>query len=299
MTGAGKRVDLAAKRDGAGEGPGDVNAAPEPLRVWGSGPLDLAPEPRMIVFDLDDTLTLTKSVVSAEMAGLLTRLIAVRPVCVISGSRFEQFELQILGSLPDRPELLTNLHLMPTCGTRYYRWNSDHWHQVYSEDLSETERGAAKDVLTDAAHTLGFWEPRIWGERIEDRGSQVTFSALGQVAPPELKAKWDPTGAKKSAMREYVAERLPGLEVRSGGTTSIDITKKGVDKAFGLRKLIKATGLRPGDVLFVGDSFAEHGNDYPAIGVGVRCVAVANHTETGDLIEYILESVRESSGARS
>jgi phosphomannomutase len=292
-------VDLAAKRDGAGEAPGDVKAGPASLHVWGSGPLDLTPEPRMIVFDLDDTLTLTKSVVSAEMADLLVRLIAARPVCVISGSRFEQFELQILDSLPASPELLTNLHLMPTCGTRYYRWMTSHWQQVYSEDLSEPERTAAKEVLKEAAHTLGYWEPRIWGERIEDRGSQVTFSALGQVAPPELKAKWDPSGAKKSAMREYVAERLPGLEVRSGGTTSIDITKKGVDKAFGLRKLIKATGLPPGEVLFVGDSFAEHGNDYPAIGVGVRCVAVANHTETEDLIEYILKSLCESSGARS
>ena len=262
--------------------------------VWGSGPLDLTPDPAMIVFDLDDTLTLTKSVVSPEVAELLVKLLALRPVCIISGSRFEQFELQILSSLKASPQLLYNLHLMPTCGTRYYRYKSDGWHQLYSEDLSEDERASAKRVLTEAALELNYWEPRIWGERIEDRGSQVTFSALGQVAPPELKAKWDPVGAKKLKMRAYVAERLPGLEVRSGGTTSIDITKKGVDKAFGLRKLIEATGLQPEQLLFVGDSFAEHGNDYPAVKVGVRCIAVANHLETAELIEYMLDSFRRA-----
>ena len=251
----------------------------------------------MIVFDLDDTLTLTKSTVSTEIAELLVRLLAVRPICIISGSRFEQFELQILNSLQASPQLLADLHLMPTCGTRYYRWGPSGWHQVYSEDLSEEERTAAKKVLTEAALELGYWEPRIWGERIEDRGSQVTFSALGQVAPPELKIKWDPTGAKKLKMREYVAERLPGLEVRSGGTTSIDITKSGVDKAFGLRRLIDTTGLQPAQLLFVGDSFAEHGNDYPAVEVGVRCIAVANHIETAELIEYMLDSLSERSNA--
>jgi len=254
----------------------------------------------MIVFDLDDTLTLTKSEISPQGAELLTRLIAMRPVCVISGSRFEQFELQILNSLqamPEvkaSPELLVNLHLMPTCGTRYYRWGSDgDWYQVYSEDLTDDERATAKQVLTDSAHELGYWEPRIWGERIEDRGSQVTFSALGQVAPPELKAQWDPTGAKKRRMRERVAELLPGLEVRSGGTTSIDITRKGIDKAYGLRKLVDATALEPAEILFIGDSFAEHGNDYPAVEAGVRCIAVANHNETAQLIECILSVLSE------
>lgn len=257
--------------------------------VWGSGNIELDPEPAMIVFDLDDTLTLTKSAVSEEIANLLVRLIAVRPVCIISGSRFEQFELQILNSLEASPSLLANLHLMPTCGTRYYRWGSDGWRQIYSEDLSEEDRAEAKEILTEAALNLGYWEPRIWGERIEDRGSQITFSALGQIAPPELKANWDPVGVKKQEMREYVALRLPDLEVRSGGTTSIDITKKGVDKAFGLRRLVESTGLEPAQLLFVGDSFAEHGNDYPAVGVGVQCIAVANHTETAKLLIYLLD----------
>ena len=265
--------------------------------VWGSGPINLSPDPAMIAFDLDDTLTLTKSTVSTEMADLLVKLLALRPVCIISGSRFEQFELQILNSLPASPQLLADLHLMPTCGTRYYRWDSDGWRLVYAEDLSEEERAAAKEVLTEAAHKLGYWEPRIWGERIEDRGSQVTFSALGQVAPPELKAKWDPSGAKKLEMREYAAERLPGLEVRSGGTTFIDITKKGIDKAYGLRRLIENTGMPPAQLLFVGDSFAEHGNDYPAVGVGVRCIAVANHSETAELIKYMIDSLSERSRA--
>jgi phosphomannomutase len=269
-----------------------LNANGNSLHVWGSGPLDhLDPKPSMIVFDLDDTLTVTKSPASGDIAELLVKLLARCQVCIISGSRFEQFELQILNTITADSAILHNLHLMPTCGTRYYRNNSSGWQQMYSEELTAEERSEAKAVLRDAALTLGYWEPKIWGERIEDRGSQVTFSALGQVAPPELKVKWDPNGTKKRAMQEYVAERLPDLEVRSGGTTSIDITKKGIDKAYGVRKLLEVTDLRPSQVLFVGDSFAEHGNDYPALRVGVRCIAVANHHETAELIRYLLKEL--------
>lgn len=90
-------------------------------------------------------------------------------------------------------------------------------------------------MLRAGAQDLGLWAEETWGPALEDRGSQVTYSALGQAAPVDAKLAWDPDNSKKEALRAYAAERLPDLEVRSGGSTSIDITKRGIDKAYGAR----------------------------------------------------------------
>ena len=82
--------------------------------------------PRLVAFDLDDTLAPSKSPVDPRMARLLGRLLDVMEVCVISGGRFEQFRDQLLSRLPAGSRL-ERLHLMPTCGTRYYRWDGARW----------------------------------------------------------------------------------------------------------------------------------------------------------------------------
>jgi phosphomannomutase len=245
---------------------------------------------RVMAFDLDDTLAVSKSRIDARMAGLLAELLDVVEVCIISGGRFEQFDSQVLSHLDLPPEMLTRLHLMPTCGTRYYRSLGQGWQCVYTEDLSADMTARIVEVLTSGATELGLWEPAPWGDIIEDRGSQITYSALGQRAPVDAKYAWDPDGAKKRRLRAYVAERLPDLEVRAGGSTSIDITRKGIDKAYGMGRLLDYLCLTTADVVFVGDRLDEAGNDYPVRAMGVRCVAVEGWEETADYVESFLRS---------
>lgn len=189
--------------------------------------------PRLVAFDLDDTLAPSKSPVDPRMARLLGRLLDVMEVCVISGGRFEQFRDQLLSRLPAGSRL-ERLHLMPTCGTRYYRWDGARWRLQYAENISAGERSEALVVVEEEASRLGLWELNPWGPVLEDRGSQITFSALGQAASIEDKAAWDPDGARRSVLRAAVQSRLPGLEVRAGGSTSVDITRRGVDKSYGM-----------------------------------------------------------------
>jgi phosphomannomutase len=243
---------------------------------------------KVIAFDLDDTLAVSKSPVDERMAGLLGRLLSVVEVCVISGGRYEQFEKQVLDRLDAGPAALARLHLMPTCGTRYYRWQDGGWQQVYAEDLSDADKQRVIRVLTEGAQELGLWESEPWGELIEDRGSQVTYSALGQQAPAQAKYAWDPQNRKKQQLRAYAAGRLPDLEVRVGGATSVDITRKGIDKAYGIRRLLSFLGLTPDQMLFVGDRLEEGGNDFPVRATGVPCVAVSCWQETADYIEGFL-----------
>jgi hypothetical protein len=235
-----------------------------------------------IAFDLDDTLAPSKSKVPEELAHLLMDMARHIPVCVISGGRFEQFDQQLLGSLAGTAEEFANLHLMPTCGTKYFRYESGHWQMVYSEDLTADEVQRATDALERGAKDLGLWEPdgTVWGERIENRGSQVTFSALGQEAPVAAKHTWDPTGQKREHLRERIQLDLPDLEVRAGGSTSIDVTRRGIDKAYGIREFAKIVGVDFPSILFIGDRLEPGGNDYPVVALGVQTRAVTGPDDT-------------------
>jgi HAD superfamily hydrolase (TIGR01484 family) len=244
----------------------------------------------LIAFDLDDTLAPSKSPMPERMGRALTSLLDAVPVCIISGGHFGQFRDQVLAHLGATDQQLSRLHLMPTCGTRYLRHSGGEWRQVYAHDLTDEERDEALAAVEGEARRLGLWEEQTWGDILEDRGSQITFSALGQQAPLEAKKAWDPTGEKKERLRDAVAKLLPTLEVRSGGSTSVDITRAGVDKAYGMVRLSEQTGIDLADMLFVGDRLDEGGNDYPVKRLGIPTRAVADWRETADLVERIVAS---------
>jgi len=227
---------------------------------------------KLIAFDLDNTLAESKSPLTDMMSEQLGNLLEVYEVCVISGGKFEQFKNQMIDRLEVDPKLLSKMHLMPTCGTRYYRYDQakHEWVIQYAEDLAADDKKRIIAVLEEAARHLGYWEENPAGEIIEDRESQITYSALGQQALPEAKYAWDPDDAKKRAIRDYAAERLPDLEVRVGGTTSIDVTRIGIDKAYGMRKLMAELNISEAEILFIGDRLEEGGNDYPVKAMGYR-----------------------------
>ena len=244
----------------------------------------------MIAFDLDGTLAVTKSPISDSMAGLLGDLLTFYEVCVISGGAFEQFRVQLIERLNANPEQLSRLHIMPTSGTKYFRFDARNreWVQQYSEDLTPEARTRIIEVLTTGAKTLGYWESKPWGPIIEDRGTQVTFSALGQDAPAATKYAWDPDGAKKRLLRDFAARRLPDLEVHVGGTTSVDVTNTGIDKAYGMNKLMAAVDLTSDEILFFGDQLDEGGNDYPVKSVGIDTIPVRGWEDTALAVHSIV-----------
>lgn len=245
--------------------------------------------PRLVAFDLDDTLAPSKGQIDDRIADLLRELLHRVDVAIISGGNEEQFRNQVIARLTDiDPEAHRRLHLLPTCGTRYLRHDGSDYSPVYAHDLSDDEKTAALTALREEAERLGLWESETWGEILEDRGSQITFSALGQQAPRDAKHAWDPTGERRAALRDAVAPRLPGLEVRSGGSTSIDITRAGIDKAFGMQKLTEHTGIPLTDMLFYGDRLDEGGNDYPVLAIGVPSEAVEGWEDTADKLDALL-----------
>ena len=247
---------------------------------------------KVIAFDLDGTLALSKSAILDSMSELLGQLLQKYQVCVISGGAFPQFEKQLVNNLKVKHHLLDNLHLMPTCGTRYLRYDDIdlEWRRIYAEDLTAAERKKIIAALEEGAKKVGLWEANPKGDIIEDRGSQITLSALGQQQTPEVKEAWDPDNSKKIKIRDAVAELIPEFEVRAGGTTSIDVTKLGIDKAYGMERLMDTLEVGKSEVLFVGDRLEEGGNDYPVKAMGIDSIAVKDHFDTELVIETILKA---------
>jgi HAD superfamily hydrolase (TIGR01484 family) len=246
---------------------------------------------KLIAFDLDDTLAITKSEISDRMSELLGRLLEKYDVCVITGGRFEQIEKQVVKRLDVPEHLLGKLHLMPTCGTRYYRYDelNHKWVMQYAEDLTKEQKQKIVKALETVAKDMGIWCDNPAGEIIEDRFSQITMSALGQQATPEDKYAWSEKFKDvRPIYRDKVAELLPDLEVRIGGTTSTDITLPGIDKAYGMQKLIEAIDISKDEILFFGDKLQEGGNDFPVRAMGIDSIAVEGWETTAYALDGVL-----------
>jgi len=252
---------------------------------------------KLIVYDLDGTLAESKSALNAEMAALLHQLLGIVKVAVISGGDWPQFEKQLLANLPHDGSL-ANLSLLPTCGTKFFQYTGE-WKRLYSEDFTAGEKQKIISSLQKAVAVAGFKVEKIWGEAIEDRGSQITYSALGQQAPLEEKDKWDPDFAKRQKIKAILDTFIPEFSVRLGGSTSIDVTKPGIDKAYGIRKLRDLLGISLKEMIFIGDALFVGGNDYPAEQAGVVSISVRGPSETKPVTEAIIACLDGDQAASS
>lgn len=240
----------------------------------------------LVAFDLDGTLAESKSCIDVEMARLLNSLLDIVKVAVISGGAWRQFEQQVLAHLT-QGEGLKNLSLLPTCGTKFYQYESS-WKELYSEDFTEAEKKKIIDALKQATASSDSRPEKVWGDVVEDRGSQITFSALGQQAPLAEKMKWDPDFAKRTRIKAVLDPLIPEFSVHLGGATSIDITKHGIDKGYGIRKLRDVLDIAIDRMIFIGDAVFPGGNDYPAREAGALTIAVKDPHETKRVIEAII-----------
>jgi HAD superfamily hydrolase (TIGR01484 family) len=247
--------------------------------------MTLLNEKSLVIFDLDGTLAPSKQPMGTEMAELIGHLITKIKVAVISGGGYPQFETQLLRSFPNDSAGFTNLYLLPTSGTRLFAWKGL-WVEQYSEHLFPKEKELIMTSLNAALNASGYVKPvKPYGPIIEDRGTQITFSGLGQEAPLQEKEVWDPTREKRERIVEELKPRLPSFDIRIGGMTSIDITRRGINKAYGIHKLEEFLKTPIERMVFVGDALFYGGNDYPAKSTGVDCVQVSGPEETKELVK--------------
>lgn len=249
---------------------------------------------KLIAFDLDGTLAESKAAIDKEMAERFAALLTVAKVAIISGGDWPQFEKQVLAHLPKGAKL-KNLSILPTCGTKFYQYkNKKGWKQLYAENFSDVQKKKIIDSLNQAVDVSGYKAKKTWGETIEDRGSQVTYSALGQEAPLDEKKKYDPDFKKRDKIKQHLEKLIPEFAINLGGATSVDVTKKGIDKKYGMHKLHTVLEIKISEMIFIGDAIFPGGNDYPAKQSGAFSVCVKDPDETKKVIEGIVGSLDDA-----
>lgn len=247
---------------------------------------------KVLSFDVDQTLNIAKTPIPDEIAELLTKCLDHFEVCPISGQKYDQFLFQIVDRLKDAtPEQLKHLHLFVAQGTQYYRYNGTEWEQVYNYPLTDEQVAKITEALEQAAKELNYWEEdklQPGDEIIENRLSQVTFSALGQKAGTEEKYAWDPDCKKREKIVARAKELAPEFEFEIGGTTSINAITPGMNKVFGMTHLMEELGVEKSDILYFGDMTQPGGNDYPVVEMGIETITVRSHEDTAYALRGIL-----------
>lgn len=234
-------------------------------------------EKKVIIADVDDTICYSREQISTSMAQQINALIKKGyQFAFISGTKAEDL-LSMISS-----GVLESHHLLATTGTKYVKVKSPeerifvYNHSLTMEEVKEISAAFEKLITKFNLKSLTTKE-----DQLQERGSQITLSALGRHAPTELKREFDPDGERRKQMVMFLRQHLDEkkYEIGIAGLTSIDVTKKGFDKEWGIREFLKFNNLKAENVLFFGDKLYPGGNDYPATRI-VDCVSVKNPEET-------------------
>lgn len=249
-----------------------------------------------LVVDLDGTLAASKQEIQADMAQTLAQLAKEFYIVILSGGDWPQFERQVLPPLSRCHGLdATGFFFMPTSGAKLYHsfnrtFTLDEWSNANGDKYFFSSEEKEK-VIKAFEKAVEFWEfkpsGQIFGPQVEFRDAQITFSALGQKAPIAEKEKFDPDFSKRKFLKAELDKVLDPKEfcVKMGGSTSIDITKTGIDKEFAIRQLVDCMGWREEKILFIGDSLFEGGNDWPVTKTKCQWHKINSPEETRAFLE--------------
>jgi hypothetical protein len=239
----------------------------------------------VIAADLDGTLAESKLAIGSEMALAISDWLRTSRFAIISGGAYEQFQKQIIEQLPPDTNL-SNLFLFPTNGAVCFRYTENMWKEVYKNTLTDEEQtkifSSFEAVLRDSSLSdiVDEMQNHQHGDRLEYRGGQITLSALGQHASIEEKAPWDPDQSKRKRIAELLIPLLPEFYVAIAGSTSIDVTRKGIDKEYAIKNIAEILQVQEQDIIFFGDAIFEGGNDYAVTRTNATTIKVANPKDT-------------------
>lgn len=247
---------------------------------------------KALAFDLDKTLNDSKMPIPQEMAKIFAGILGNYPACVISGQKYGAFEELVIAPLIEAGATetqLENLHLMVGQGTQYYVRKNGAWEQVYNNALTDQQVAEISAALEKAARELGYWVELTNGDEIiENRESMVAYSALGQKASLADKEAWDPDMAKRNKISERAAELAPSYTFEVGGTTTINAFMPGMNKVYGMTKLMEVLNMNIDDILYFGDMTQPGGNDYPVVEMGFKTITVERWQDTAFCLRGIL-----------
>lgn len=226
-----------------------------------------------LFFDMDDTVTLTRSPMEDDVYELYASL--PHDIIIVSGAHIGQIETQIR-SLP--------FYRLGQNGNQAINPSKE---LLWEEKLSDLH---AEKIQEHIAAMRNLCEHTIANEDdlVEHRGAQISYSLIGHHEETSKKKAFDPNQEVRKTLLEKVPFTHNDIEVKIGGTTCFDYFEKGKNKGFNVRKLIEHMGWDPTEAVYFGDSLFPGGNDETVIGV-IDTKQVRDHRHTFDILrEYFI-----------
>lgn len=153
------------------------------VRSWSELDFDnVCSNAKVFGFDLDNTLASSKQPMKPAMIERFCALLDHTVVALISGGGMAVVTSQVLDVLTPNARR-GNLHVMPTSGSRYYRWDGTQWALVYAHDLSEATVAAVSEVLSDMPGNWDCGNSRYGGLESRTGAARSPSPLLGSSRP--------------------------------------------------------------------------------------------------------------------
>ncbi len=234
--------------------------------------------PKHFFFDLDNTLTRSRTLMDAAHQEIFRKLCAEKDVVVVTGGQISQIQKQI------PPSFNGQYFALSQSGNHAVAKNGE---ALWSERFTAQQKEAVL-ALIRTIHDEIKLSVKDENDLVEDRGSQISYSLIGHHEDTSTKEAFDPGAHTRLAIldrhkEELVQLRASGADVRPGGTTTFDFIIDGRHKGFNITRLLEHEGWKKEDCLYIGDALFPGGNDETVIGV-IPTHAVQDPNETFEFI---------------
>lgn len=219
--------------------------------------------PKHFFFDLDNTLTRSRSHIEPAHASILAKLADRADVIVVTGSQASQTQKQL------NPELSGRYFILAQNGNQaIHRDGSVLWERRPTPEQKAVITSLIDKMVSHLALTV-----TDATDLIEDRGCSIAYSTIGHHEEVSKKEAYDPDHSKRRALLDHFKSDVEALraqhniEVRTGGTTCLDFFEAGKHKGYNVGEFLSAMKWQKEDCLYIGDALFPGGNDETVVGV--------------------------------
>lgn len=240
--------------------------------------------PKHFFFDLDNTLTRSRTHIAAEHAPILQKLASVADVIVVTGGRKSQIAKQL------DPEMQGHYFVLAQNGNEAAKKDGT---ELWMRRPTDEQKAAILNLVNEMKVQLNL-AVRDEQDLIEDRGCSIAYSTIGHNEDVSKKEQYDPDHGKRLGLIELFREKVEllraehGIEVRTGGTTCLDFFHAGKNKGYNVAQFLDTMGWNKDNCLYIGDALFPGGNDETVVGV-IPTQSVKDYHETYKYLSEILK----------